>query len=190
MACYNAYIVQVMFVVRQYFSHEVFIMKIFTLFFLALLLTTLSSSLFAGDVDIKWEHPEKYTDIQPSNTSTRKKYQQHIFMELTTYLNKLASTRLPKGYHLKITVTDLDLAGYIEFGPGELQRIVRDIDFPRIKLNYQLIKDKKVLADDKTILKDMNFLHHINTFNNNISFYYEKRLLKEWFKKTIEPLAK
>lgn len=164
-------------------------MKKFALFFPALLFTTLSTPLFAGDVDIKWDHPEKYTDIQPSNAYSRKQYQQHVFKALTTHLNKLASEQLPQDYHLKITVTDLDLAGYIEFGLGELQRIVRDIDFPRIKLNYQLIKDKDVVGKGKVILKDMNFLRHVDRIHNNVSFFYEKRLLDEWFKKTIKPLT-
>ena len=166
-------------------------MKFFTLIIPLLLFTTLSSSLIAGDVDIKWEHPKKYTDIFPNSSSNRKKYRQHVMQALSTHLDKLASEKLPSGYHLKITVLDIDLAGYIDFDRGYSQRIVREVDFPRIKLVYQLIKDQKVIRESKADLKDMNFLRHINSkFKNTESFYYEKRLLSDWFNQSIVPLTK
>ncbi len=164
-------------------------MKLFSLFIPALLFATLSPTLIAGDVEIKWDHPNKFTDIQPDSSSTRKKYQQHVFKVLGTHLEKLGADGLPQGYHLKITVKNVDLAGYIDFGNGNLQRIVRDVDFPRIKLTFQLVKDHKLVKEGKANLKDMSFLHRVNKINNNEAFYYEKRLLSEWFKKSIVPLA-
>ncbi|HFB65382.1 MAG TPA: DUF3016 domain-containing protein [Aeromonadales bacterium] len=166
-------------------------MKAFSVLLAVLFFAGISSSSNAGDVEINWSHPEKYTDVQPNSTSTTKKYRQRVIKELTTHLDTLAADKLPADYHLKITVTDVDLAGYIDFENGHQLRIVRDVDLPRIKLKYQLVKGDKSVGEAEANLKDMSFLRHINNkLNTTESFFYEKRLLSEWFKKTIEPLAK
>ncbi len=165
-------------------------MKAFSVLLAVLFFAGISSSSYAGDVEINWSHPEKYTDVQPNSTSTREKYRQRVIKELTTHLNALAADKLPAGYHLKITVIDVDLAGYIDFEKGNLQRIVREADFPRIKLNFQLLKGDKVLAKGEENLRDLNFLRTNNYKFRLASFYYEKRLLSDWFDKSIEPLTK
>ena len=100
---------------------------------------------------------------------------------------KLAE-QLPKDYKLNVEFTDLDLAGDVRYGGMDEIRVVKPIYFPRIKLDYSLTdKDGTVLSKDTDVeLKDMGFMDKIK-MGRDESFYYEKRLLTEWFGEQILP---
>ena len=146
---------------------------------------TLGVPAYAGMASVEWTNPEDFRDIRPANES-RKRFQERTLKELTKYFNKLAG-KLPEGYELKLNITDLDLAGNVEFGRTQQIRIVRQIHFPRIAFEYQLFdQDKQALSAEKIDLKDMNFLHNIRTKTTTESLGYEKHMIKEWFTKTMK----
>ncbi len=142
-------------------------------------------------VNIEWEDPKSYTDVRPSNQS-RKRFRESTFNRIEKHLEKLA-LKLPDGQTLKMTVTDLDLAGHV--WPGHIAgldstsevRIIKRIDIPRVDFSYQLMDASgAVLKEGEEKLKDMNFQEHgTNRFSDD-ALRYEKNMLTDWFKNTFE----
>jgi len=159
-------------------------MKVNYLITLSIILFLSMSSAVAGVAKIEWINPDDYRDVRPAN-ETKKRFQERTFKSLDKFFNKLA-TKLPKDYQFIIQVTDIDLAGDVEFTRTQPIRIVRQLFYPRMNFSYQLLDNngKEVMAD-KVTLKDMNFLNHINSRSGNESLGYEKTMFEKWFKKTM-----
>jgi hypothetical protein len=148
-----------------------------------------SASTQAGDLTLQWQDPEKFSDIRPANDS-RKAYRERVMKKFDGFFNELAA-QLPEGYQWHVTVTDIDLAGEVDYfagGAGSALRIVKDIHSPAIKFTY-VLRDKHgeeiSSADEK--LRDMGFLYSLRSNNNNEEFHYEKQMLQDWFNKELQP---
>lgn len=142
-------------------------------------------------ISVAWVSPKEFTDVKESNFSS-KKYRKYVFNQLEKHLDEL-SRDLPEGQNIRFEVTNLDLAGRIEFanmlgfGTGVQDvRVMRDIDIPRIKFSYQL-KDNngEIISADEVNLKDMSYLRNASTLRRDRPFYYEKKMLSRWFKKQL-----
>lgn len=142
-------------------------------------------------VQIEWKDPKSYTDVRAANQSS-KRFRENTFKKLEAYLEKLA-VKLPEGQSLKITVTDLDLAGHV--WPGHMVgmdstsdvRMIKRVDIPRMNFSYQLLDSAgNVIQEGDEKLKDMSFQDHINKHFNNDSLRYEKKMLDDWFKDSFE----
>ncbi|MEI8667100.1 DUF3016 domain-containing protein [Pseudoalteromonas sp. B131b] len=140
----------------------------------------------AGESIVKWHDFNDYRDVRALNQA-RGSYHKHIASSFEKHMAKLAE-QLPKGYKLNVEFTDLDLAGDVRYGGMDEIRVVKPIYFPRIKLNYSLTdKDGNVLNKGSDVeLKDMGFMDKIK-MGREESFYYEKRLLTQWFGEQILP---
>jgi len=159
--------------------------KLTTLFTLFLSMVFLVPSVMAANVEVKWTEPSKYRDVKPSNSGSRKHFEEQTFKNLENHFTKLAS-QLPENQTLKIEVTDVDLAGDVNHGGINRLRIIKEIYFPRIKLSYELIdNDKKSLVSGDVNLKDMNFMMGSRLKYRNDSLGYEKKMLDDWFKDTF-----
>lgn len=159
-----------------------------------------SNEIYTSDntyerVNIKWIKPKSFTDVKNASFSSSK-YRKHVFKQLEKHFDKLSQT-LPLGQSLVINVTDLDLAGRVEPGgysgfSGGLDdvRIMRTIDIPRIKFEYQLVDTAgKLIKSEQINLKDMNYLDTGYSVKRNRPFAYEKKMLSKWFKKNFEQSA-
>jgi hypothetical protein len=129
--------------------------------------------------------PEKFTDVRDSAFSDNEKARTATLDELRAYMVRQAGRLLAPGQQLKITVTDVDLAG--EFEPwrsgqwGEI-RIVKDIYPPEIKLAYQLsAEDGTVLKQGDRDLRDMNFMMTLS-IDRNDPLRFEKDMLDSWLR--------
>lgn len=146
-----------------------------------------TGAALAGEAKVTWQDPDNYTDVQPTN-ETKAGFQARVFRSLDEAFDSLAQ-KLPDGYNLQVTVTDLDLAGQVKpmRSPGGQDiRVVKDIDWPRISFSYILSDQKgQQVAAGQENLKDMNFRSGIN-IDTSDSFYYEKKLLRNWFNKQQE----
>ncbi len=146
-------------------------------------------------VDITWENPKDFTDLKPAN-GVRKKFRDNTLAKLQTYMDKLA-TSLPEGQQLKMTVTDVDLAGqvwpghFVGFNAGSDVRIVKRVYIPRIEFSYQLVDDQgNVIKSGEEHLKDMSFLDRSTAgLRRHDTLRYEKRMLKDWFRDEFDLLA-
>lgn len=153
----------------------------------SLLLTSIIAipvSVFAGEAKVNWLEPDKYTDIRPSNES-RDSFKERVFKEFNAMFLALAK-KLPDGYQMEVTVTDLDLAGdvngmYSQFGRDI--RVVKELYWPRMTFFYVLKNEKnEVVGSEKEDLKDMNFMSTIGIHSNRGSFEIEEKMLNDWFK--------
>ncbi|MDC0602252.1 DUF3016 domain-containing protein [Aliiglaciecola sp.] len=163
-------------------------MKILTLMVGATLLVASNTSFAKADVDITWENPKKFRDVQPTMQS-RAKFRAQTFERLEKYMNKLAEG-LPEGQTLAITVTNLDLAGrvwpssFVGLGSGGSEvRLIKSVDIPRITFSYKLVdSDGTVIQEAEEVkLKDMGFQTRHNPFFKSESLRYEKNMLRRWF---------
>ncbi|WNC71792.1 DUF3016 domain-containing protein [Thalassotalea psychrophila] len=142
---------------------------------------------FAGQAEIDWVEPDKFTDIRPGNES-RSNMQKRVFKELEQHFSELAE-KLPAEQTLKISVTNLDLAGDIRYmvGPNNSTiRVVEDLYFPKMKFDYQLVSsDKSIISTAKADIKDMSFNTGVRRSMSSEAFYYEKNMIDDWFYKTF-----
>lgn len=143
----------------------------------------------AGESTVKWHDFNDYRDVRPSN-EPKGAYHKQIKQQFDNHFVKLAE-QLPKDYKLNIEITDLDLAGDVRFGGINEIRVVKPIYFPRITFNYSLTdKNGKLVSKKSDVeLKDMSFMDRIK-MGRDEAFYYEKRLLTEWFGEQILPKIK
>ncbi|MEO3878097.1 DUF3016 domain-containing protein [Rheinheimera fenheensis] len=143
----------------------------------------------AAEVKVEWQEPEKFTDIRPANDS-RKAYRERVLKKFDGFFQDMAA-KLPEGYQWQVTVTDIDLAGDVDYfigGAGNAIRVIKDIYSPAIKFS-QVLRDKhgeEVFSRDEK-LRDMGFMQSLRTPNNNEEFRYEKQMLDDWFNKTLQP---
>jgi len=143
----------------------------------------------ATEVKVEWQDPEKFTDIRPANDS-RKAYRERVMKKFDGFFTEMAA-KLPEGYRWQVTVTDIDLAGDIDYfagGAGNALRIVKDIYSPAIKFSH-VLRDKhgeEVISNEEK-LRDMGFMHSIRSVSDNEEFRYEKQMLSSWFDKELLP---
>ncbi|MFC3033614.1 DUF3016 domain-containing protein [Pseudoalteromonas fenneropenaei] len=157
-------------------------------FLATLALASLSMSSYAAAVAVKWQDFNKYRDVYPSNQA-KGSYHKYVAEQFEKHLNKLAE-QLPSGYTLTVNFDDVDLAGDVHYGIQEL-RIIKPIHFPRLTISYEL-KDaagKVLLTEQQKVLKDMAFMDR-SRLGTDSAFYYDKRLLTEWFNDTVVPASK
>lgn len=152
--------------------------------FSLMLTSMIASPVFAGEAKVNWQEPEKYTDIRPGNES-RENFKERIFKEFNLMFSTMAK-KLPDGYQMEITVTDLDLAGDVNGMYSRLGRdirVVKELYWPRMSFFYTLKNEKnEVVASAKEEVKDMNFMNSIGIHASGNSFDYEEKMLNDWFK--------
>jgi hypothetical protein len=141
-----------------------------------------------GQAVMTWQNPEKFTDIEPGN-GTERSYHKAIQRALNKELAGMAA-KLPDGYTFEIDFTDIDLAGEID--PVELPgsyrlRLLKEVYFPAMRFNYR-IKDASgaaVAEQNDVRVKDLSYLNNASRANSSADFYYETRMLKDWFDKSV-----
>ena len=142
----------------------------------------------SSQVKISWQNPEKYADIRPANES-KKSYQAQVINSFDKIWTKLAE-KLPAGYYLELTITDLDLAGDVNpmyrLANNDV-RVIKDIYFPRMQLNYILYNaDKQIVGQANDVkIKDMGFMTSGSATFTSREFAYESEMIKKWFNKEI-----
>lgn len=145
---------------------------------------TLAGTAYAGEAKLTWQEPDQYTDIREGNES-RDAFREKLFSDFELIFADLAK-RLPEGTLLEVTVTDLDLAGEVNFMHRLAWRdirVLKDIYFPRMSISYTLKdRDQRLLLSGREDIKDMGFLSSWGRFGMT-RFSFEERMLRSWFKK-------
>lgn len=156
---------------------------------LALVLAVPATAM-AGEAKMSLLNPDKFTDIDPGN-GTDKSFRKGLERAFTAELAKSAKT-LPADQTLEVTFTDIDLAGEVD--PVEVQggyrmRLVKDIYFPRLEFDYRVLDASGAVVSEQkgVVLKDMSYLSGPRGSTTSASFYYETRMLRDWFNKTLLP---
>ncbi|WP_306519154.1 DUF3016 domain-containing protein [Rheinheimera sp.] len=157
-----------------------------------------AASTGSAEVKLSWQNPEKFTDIRPGS-GTKKAYQQRVINAFDKMWGDFAK-QLPPGYKLEVVITDVDLAGDVEamysgVGAGRTMndiRVIKDIYFPKVSLDYVLYDQNKaeVAKAAGVKIKDMGFMQSGSLGMGSREFGYEKQMLEKWFHKELLPKTK
>ncbi|MCA0177540.1 MAG: DUF3016 domain-containing protein [Proteobacteria bacterium] len=134
-----------------------------------------------AQVQVTYQEPQKFTEFAGSTAAFSDG--QRWLEELKTYIQTQAAERLPAGQQLAVTVTDLRRAGWVDptFRYGQSVRIVRDIDAPRIDLQYRLTDaGGGVVREGSAQLRDLGFLSRPQRPGQADTLTHEKNLVDRW----------
>lgn len=138
-------------------------------------------------VTVNWQSPEDYQDIRPAQ-ELRSNFHRRTFAEFNRIFEDLSSD-LPEGYRWEVTVTNVDLAGEVrptQGMSGGLIRVVRPIFFPQMSLGFKVYSAKNdVVLAESVVVKDMNFSNRIRRVRMNDPLFFERAMLKRWFKRDV-----
>ena len=162
-------------------------MKTFILYAVAL---SLVGGSLAANVEVTFENPESYRDIEYGDGNVKRGIKVHIPI-LEKHILKQGERFLEEGQSLTMVVTDIDLAG--DYEPWRSLsfddiRIVKSIYPPRIKFTYELKgADGQVLSSGEEHLVDMNFQYRMRTSTHD-ELFYDKAIITDWMRRLIRNL--
>jgi hypothetical protein len=143
----------------------------------ALLLGALAANA-APQVSVSFIEPEKFTDLQSTWQG-----EASLLAALGEHLQKLGQKHLGATQALDLEITDIDLAGSLEyFWRISPLRVMRDVTSPRISLRWRLGPSD---AMTEVTLRDMAYLSRLNRYPEGDPLRYEKLMLDDWFKRTF-----
>ncbi|QOY95072.1 DUF3016 domain-containing protein [Massilia sp. UMI-21] len=143
----------------------------------------LGAGAASAGMSVNYVNPEKFSDLPTSDWE-----RENVLRDLVKFFDKLAQD-LPAGQDLTVNITDIDLAGR-EY-PG--QRATGDMrvregksDWPYVEIHYTLSANGQVIDNGVAQLRDQSYLLRPTKLSmENDSLRYEKRMIQDWFKKTI-----
>lgn len=149
----------------------------------------------AGEAVLQWNDPSRYTDIAPG-PGTAKATLASMQRAFTGAFQQSAAA-LPEGYTFSAVISNVDLAGQVNppqvMNPNLMNtRVLTQNYFPSIILSYELTgPDGEVLASGNDVLiTDMDYLSRSTSVNASTPFYYEDRMIRNWFARAIMPQVK
>ena len=151
---------------------------------LTIALVGISSTAAASTTEVKLLEPKRFRDIDASGLNKTRSIA-ILQKDLTRLFSEASDGLLEEGDILSVEVTDVDLAGYIDYFAGGSRdhiRIIKDSERYRLEFSYQ-VKDSKgvVKAEGEQKIKD--FLSRapsrLRVSNNQTVGYMEKEL-KKW----------
>ena len=136
----------------------------------------------SAGVTVNYVESDKFSDLPFSRWE-----RDDVLRTLADHFTKLGKD-LPAGQDLTVEITDIDLAGR-EYpsrrGGGDLRVLQGTADWPRMELSYTLSAGGQVIHTGKARLADMNYMSRpVRGFDTD-SLRFEKRMVDEWFNKTI-----
>ena len=138
----------------------------------------------AANVELKFVEPKKFHDIDVSGMSKNSGIDT-VHKQLNELILEVTAGVIDKSDTLVIEVTDMDLAGDMEyfFGPDRRDiRIVRDQERYRLEFSYQLKSSSGEIKKSGEI-KIKEFLHHrpvINKSNRYQMISYMRDDIEKW----------
>jgi len=148
-------------------------------------LLALGAGTASAAVNVTYVHPESFTDL-PFTTWER----DDMLKDLSDHFQALGKF-LPQGQDLRIEVTDFDPAGRLipNAAAGRDLRVMNGrADWPRMTLRYAIEQNGQVLKSGEAKLSDMNYQQNSMIFSRNEPLFYEKKMIDDWFDKTIAPV--
>jgi hypothetical protein len=144
-----------------------------------------ANGVTADAVTVEFTNPDTFRDIRDSLAGT---VDENAVATLRAYLKDNAPAHLQSGQKLRVTFTDIDLAG--DFVPGveaERIRLVKAIYIPRQEFSF-VVTDAagKVVKEGKRTLTDLDFQMNVSRIGSDQPYFYDKILLEEWLRKEFK----
>lgn len=149
----------------------------------------LALSTGANAATLVFEHgdPKDFRDIRATDQS-QARFEQRVLKDIEEHFRKEAAA-LPENQTLHVNVTDLDLAGFVEYFHQRYPmglRVIRNVDIPQMELSYELRDGSDaVIQSGEENLKDLGFRFSNVTPRRDDPLRYEKWMITEWFDKTF-----
>jgi hypothetical protein len=146
-----------------------------------------AGTTLAADLQIEWNNPDHWQDAKATDIN-QQRYIERVKEVLGDQFRHEAE-RLPAGQKLIVSVNDVDLAGEIEYFHRNYPfglRVIRNVDSPRIDLNYELRDaDDHVVKTGEEKLRDPGFRYiTLANYDRNV-FRYERALIRDWSRKEL-----
>jgi hypothetical protein len=142
---------------------------------------TSPNGVTAADITVEFQDPDNFRDVRDSLGGFT---DQNALAALRTWLQENAPARLAPGQKLRVTFTDIDLAG--DFLPGsnvDRVRIIRGIYIPRMELSFAVTDAAgQVVKEGKRTLTNLDFQNTARRIGSDQSFSYDKMLLEDWLR--------
>jgi hypothetical protein len=98
------------------------------------------------------------------------------------------SSRLPAGQTLDVVVSDVNLAGELEWmRSAQRLRVMRNIGWPMVQLSYTLKEGDRVLRQGEERVTDIDYLSTRPLGVETQRLGYEERMLQEWLRRVLSP---
>jgi hypothetical protein len=166
-------------------------MKTYLIAIVALILSApvLSNPESGAKLDLNWQDPDKFTDVRAANDS-RSRFQDRVKRNFEKFFQEMA-TELPEGYTWQVTITDIDLAGEVDYfvtDTGQAIRVIKEIHSPAVRFNH-LLRDQygEEVVGGEERLRDMAFMSRMTPRNNTPEFSFERDMLQDWFNQDLKP---
>jgi len=134
-----------------------------------------------ADITVEFQHPENFRDARASFGGAP---DESALDTLRAALKTAARPHLKAGQKLRVTFTDIDLAGEYEpqAGPqADHVRFIKSIYIPRQVLSFELSDSSgAVLRQGTRTLTDMNYQANSLRIGSDQPFFYDKVLLQDW----------
>jgi len=129
--------------------------------------------------------PDSFVDFKAGENDWLD-FDETVLEHFQQHITKLAK-ELPDDTKLTIHITNLDLAGRLEWvGHGRI-RIFEQRYSPAIAFDYELVRDETFLAQGHASLRNTAFLSSANNRDKFKALGFEKRLFTKWFNATLKP---
>ena len=143
----------------------------------------LGAGTASAEVTVNYVNMEQFADL-PSGEWERKE----ILKNLADYIKKLGAD-LPAGTDMTVNIYNVDLAGREYPGnraSGDMRVLEGKSDWPLIELQYALSSKGQVFDSGTAQISDVTYMNRkVKLSQENDNLRYEKRMLQDWFKKTI-----
>lgn len=154
--------------------------------FPATLLAIAPALAAAPPVEVVFVNPDKFTDAGRTFDAAER---ERNLEGLRRHLANRAAARLGAGETLRVSFTDVDLAGSYEARQtySHEVRIVRDAYPPRIELDFRVARaDGSVVKEGHRTLRDLNFMTGSSNRYTGDALSFEKVLLDEWLEREFK----
>jgi len=156
-----------------------------TILFTPLLFAT-QQAIAQPRIDVEFVKPEGFSDIYPSGRTGTKRELDGTLEALRKIVVDAGSKALKTGDELKLEVLDVNLAG--DYPPSQSLsreiRVMRNIDWPSMKVRYTLKRDGKV-TNGEALISDMSYLMSGSSCPGSEGLCYERRMVERWFRKDL-----
>ena len=148
-----------------------------------------------GSAELDWADPATFTDIAPGMGTRAAKLA--AVQQAFTGAFESGAAQLPDGYLFKARITNVDLAGQVNppqvMDPNLINtRVMTGNYFPSLRLDYTLTDATgAVLASGQSVVvSDMDYLSRTTSASASSPYYFEQRMIRDWFNRNIVPQVK